>query len=150
MSKKQVKCRDCGFLTIYAVKRTKPIKLAQASYLGQAGLLGGIELIEEGRRKIADGIHFDVSKLGCAKSKWTELDPGDIDAAFAFLKLERDCTQFFPYHPGYSPGEHKELERDERAQTTLRKGMLLAAAIGAGATLITALVTGIVAWLIAR
>jgi hypothetical protein len=131
MAKMKAKCCECGFLACLA-EFTGPIEVPQ---MARTSL-------------IADAVYPDPGRLRCTRELWhVRLEHKPVTDAFQFLNRERDCRWFFPYQPGHSPAEHKELQREERSQRTMVKGMLLAAAIGAVATLVTAGITALVTWL---
>jgi hypothetical protein len=130
MAKMKAKCRECGFLACLA--DTGPIEVPQMART----------------LFIADAVYPDPGRLRCTRELWrVRLEHKPITYAFQVLNSERDCRWFFPYQPGYSPAEHKELQQEEKSQRTMVKGMLRAAAIGAGATLVTAGITALVTWL---
>ena len=96
------------------------------------------ECTQQGRDQIAESKHLDPSILICARHVWSASNFKDKpeDVFFQFLNSNRKCPYFFPYHPGYSPIEHRELQRDAKNQRLLVIGMLLAALIGAVAAIV--------------
>ena len=134
MFRKQVRCRNCGFL---ATTGLQTYSLEEFKVLRELGLAGEVEVEWIGRDRIADGTHQSPELLTCAKRVWASLDmkQKSTDEIFNNLNVSRKCPYFFPYHPGSSPTEHKELQREAKAHRLLTRNMLLAAAIGAGAAI---------------
>ena len=139
---KQVKCCNCGFLAL-----TVPSTLMPAASLKtiqdfkaakELGLFSGHECVQQTREDIAKSKHSHPSLLTCMRSVWSNLDFEDEpkDVIFQFLNSNRKCPYFFPYNPGYTPIEHRELQRDAKNQRLLIIGMLLAALIGAVAAIV--------------
>ena len=123
MFKKQVRCRNCGFLgSGVAFEATSSI----------------IECPQVGRDCIADGTHPNLSTLTCAKNIWivSSLSSKTKTEALEILNSKRKCRGFFPYEAGYPPTEHKELQREDRNRRILLVGMLLAAVISAAIAMI--------------
>ena len=104
----------------------------------ELGLYGIQECTQRGRDQIAESKHSDPDILTCARHVWGRFDFKDKpkDAFSQFLNSNRKCLYFFPYNPGYSPVEHRELQRDAKNQRLLMIGMLLAALIGAAAAIV--------------
>jgi len=104
----------------------------------ELGFYGIQECTQRGREQIAESKHQEPSILICARHVWSRSDFRDKpeDALFQFLNSNRTCPYFFPYNPGYSPTEHRELQREAKNQRLLIIGMLLAALIGAAAAIV--------------
>lgn len=138
MSKKQVKCIECGFLAIdirsdmIALTVNAPEKLEKMHALGMLELL---ELGRSGRKKknVSDSTLEEPQILNCAKHIWsqTELDKKDLSYVDEFLNLKRKCPYFFPYSPGYTPAQHLELQRERTYRRFLIIVSLLSATVGA-------------------
>ena len=96
------------------------------------------ECTQQGRDQIAKSKHSNPSMLTCTRNVWSRSDLTDKSkrAVFQFLTSSRKCPYFFPYNPGYSPVEHRELQREAKNQRLLIIGMLLAALIGAVAAIV--------------
>lgn len=139
---KQVKCCNCGFLALYYIsspqlpKSLKTMQDIQAAK--ELGLFGSHECTQRGREQIAKSKHSHLTNLSCEKNVWVAVDFQDkpTDDFFQFLNSNRKCPYFFPYNPGYSPVEHRELQREAKYQRLLIIGMLLAALIGAVAAIV--------------
>ena len=89
----QVKCIDCGFLSLgeFEVNKVDRILLHCD---GSAGCP-------------------PIDALICHKSLWVDeaLSREGPENIFNFLKQKQPCEFYFKYHPGYSPEAHKELEQ---------------------------------------
>ena len=140
MFRKQGKCCNCGFLALHMP--IPPIPLEQLKLFKEL-LFGYQECLQRGRDRIAEGKHPDPSVLSCTRHVWSYSDFKDkpTDDIFQFLNSERKCPYFFTYSPGYSPIEHRELQREAKTQRLLIIGMLLAALIGAVAAIVAQLIT---------
>lgn len=121
---------------------SRPITLEEVKLLKGLDLLGSQECTQRGRDAIANGTHSGLSILRCTRHVWSYSDFRDkpADAVFQFLNSVGKCPYFFPYNPGYSPIEHRELQREAKTQRLLIKGMILAALIGAGAAIAAQLI----------
>lgn len=142
MARRQVKCCNCGFLALSASTGHWATTLEEVKLFKELGLYGILECTQQGRDPIANRTHSDLSILRCTRHVWSYSDfkGKSKDAIFQFLNSERGCPYFFPYNPGYSPIEHRELQREAKTQRFLIKGMILAALIGAGAAIAAQLV----------
>jgi hypothetical protein len=139
MFRKRNKCCNCGFLGLLSpiplglmsVQTMQDVKAAQELHSNQ-------ECIQEGRDRIADGTHSATIMLACTRNVWSSLDFKDKpkDVVFQYLNSYRKCPYFFPYNTGYSPIEHRELQREAKSQRLLIIGMLLAALIAAVAAIV--------------
>ena len=142
MLKKQVRCSNCGFLAIdikleiLELTRKSPEVMQR---LQAVGMLDLQEVTQLGRRNIAKGESAGPSLLTCAKHIWfkVELENKDESDVQQFFSAERKCPYFFPHNPGYSPVEHKELQRERTQRRFLIIVSVLSAAVGAAiATLV--------------
>lgn len=100
------------------------------------------ECPHQGRERISNGSHASPQMLTCIRYVWTKYDMSEKKKAEILnnLNSNRKCPLFFPYNPGYSPIEHRELQREAKTHKLLLIGMLSAAAIGAIAALIGQLI----------
>ena len=123
MFRRQVKCRDCGFLGALRINRS-------------------VEFFQQGRENIDPGVETGKRELTCTRHIWNYPDFKDkpIDSFLEFLNSKHKCPYFFRYSPGYSPDEHRELQREAKNHKLLLIGMLSAAAIGAVAALVGQLI----------
>jgi hypothetical protein len=142
---KQVKCCNCGFLAIFVemlLPQDEPRTLEELKYLKELEIFGYQECTQLGRDRIVNSTHSDLSILTCTRHVWSRdtLSARKRDDAFNLLNSQRKCPYFFPYNPSYSPGEHRELQREAKNQRLLMIGMLLAALIGALAAIVAQLV----------
>jgi Zn ribbon nucleic-acid-binding protein len=134
MFRKWVECSNCGFL---ALSRPEPELLQELRLWKELDLIGPMECVQGGRNRINDGTHAAPEMLTCIRHVWSsDIEDNRKAEIFNNLNSNRKCPYFFPYHPGYSPVEHKELQREARSQGILIIGMLLAAFIGAGAAIL--------------
>lgn len=117
MFRKQVKCCNCGFLALRgAAVRPTAKTLGDVKLLHDLGFYGVKECTQRGRDQIDDGTHRDVYSLTCARHVWSGLDfkGKSMGEVYWFLTSERKCPYFFPYDAGYSPAEHRELQREAK------------------------------------
>jgi len=138
---KRAKCCDCGFLAWHESLPSIPLSLQTIQDFKVAKELlfhSSSECAQRGRDLIADGTHSNPSSLTCTRYIWSYLDFSDKpkEAVFQHVNSKRKCLYFFPYNPGYSPVEHRELQREAKNQRLLIIGMLLAALIGAAAAIV--------------
>lgn len=139
-----MKCCNCGFLALHVPLSLVPGFLETIETvrdfkaLVELGLYSGQECTQRGRDRIADNTHADPNSLTCTRYIWSYSDSSDKskEAVFQHLNSKRKCPHFFPYNPGYSPIEHRELQREAKTQRLLIIGMLLAALIGAVAAIV--------------
>lgn len=142
MFKKEVKCCECGFLSLsghedilltWIKKEGLQRTLAGMEISEKLGLFGLTEIKHVARGKITNGTLNPV-ELTCARSVWTMYDIREMpkNQALRFLCMERKCPFFFPYHPGYKPKEHLELQRDAAQRQFLIKVSAISASVGAG------------------
>lgn len=145
MSKKQVKCNDCGFLALKKFplrhKTKTPLSILQKMKILE--MLEPKECTTELKKNWAENGDLGSVTVTCYRNMWDSYDHEIIEeeGIYEFLTSERKCPVFFPHNPGYSPIEHKELQREDKTQSLLIKGMILAAVIGA---LIGALITALI------
>jgi len=136
MFKKQVKCFNCGFLSVVGAEDVfEPSgkdPVAQLQLFRELGLIGMLELKQAGREEIAKGT-LSPRLLACARNIWSKYDLRGQSKpnAFKVLTLERKCLYFFPYNPGYTPKEHLELQREREQRRFLIIVSVISAAVGA-------------------
>lgn len=144
MFRKKVKCRNCGFLALHGLQLPHKASWDMIKTAHELGLFASSECIQRGREHIADGTHTAPTTLICTRHVWDGSDFEDKPKGtiFEVLNSPRKCPYFFPYNPGYSPAEHRELQREAKTRTLLLIGMLSAAAIGAVAAIVGQFVAG--------
>lgn len=136
MSRRKVKCYQCGFLALTGAEDTIELKsssaLSQLQALKLLNLLGLLELKQTAREKLARN-DLNPLALTCARNVWSnsELIRQHRNHALHFVNKERKCRFFLQYVPGYSPMEHFELQREREQRRFLIVVSLLSAAIGA-------------------
>ncbi len=137
--RKQVKCTNCGFLglSIPTAFVRQLIKLG-ASFSEMNELLKTKECTSLGRQHIEGGTHDDPGALRCSRNQWSfSLTEFDKSQELRSITSRRTCKFFFPYSPGYSPEEHKELLREAQNRKWLLWAALLGASVGALAAIFT-------------
>ncbi|MCJ7575167.1 MAG: hypothetical protein MUO80_00515 [Dehalococcoidia bacterium] len=104
--------------------------------------LHSMECPQRVRDEMAQRTLSDPDILDCTRHVWSGSSFRDKpeDTVFQTLNSSRKCPYFFPYNPGYSPAEHRELQREAKNQRLLMIGMLLAALIGAAAAIVAQLI----------
>ena len=130
MFKKQVKCSECGFLGIHEVIDGK---------LGETK-----EISAQGRIDPKEWATFDNEILGCLCGQehilvrsTSPLEGYSIKEWHEAVKKPRNCKYYYAFHPGYTPKQHLELQRERVQRRFLIIVSLLSAAVGAGiATLV--------------
>ena len=117
-----------------------PKTLEERKLMKDLGWLDAGEVTQPQRNQMAAGNYNDRIESSyavfCARHAWSEWDFGQEDdeiekALDRELSSDRKCRLFFAYQAGYSPTEHKQLQREAKTQNLLIKGMILASAIGA-------------------
>ena len=135
MARKKVRCIDCGFLSL----------LPPEEFRGKTSAMGihfyG-ECTKFGREAVIQGRHKNPKLFACRRLQWMtdfpkKLAPSQI---FNIIKQYRECLYFILYHPGYSPDEHRELQREKDNRRTIIIASLLGAAIGASAAILAQLI----------
>jgi len=136
MFKKQVKCSDCGFLSLSGAEdiamNSPKNRLEVMQLYKEAGMIGLLEVKQKARERIKEGITNPV-ELSCARNIWTKYDMRKMIPieAVESLNYERTCLYYFRYTPGYKPGEHLELQRERTQRRFLIIVGLLSATVGA-------------------
>ena len=116
-----VKCADCGFLSVVA--------RSDGSYIG-ANRLYRLEGFQGGQvGKVycephcsiyaqdihleplaAEGAYVELTELGrLAELRNAKGEDVTDKAVLANISKPRVCTGFFPWHPGFTPKEHREM-----------------------------------------
>jgi len=137
MFKKQVKCRECGFLSLSGaedIAMSSPKNRLEVMQLyKEVGMIGLLEVKQKARERIKEGITNPV-ELTCARNIWTKYDMREMVAIEAVESLndKRTCPYYFKYTPGYKPREHLELQRERTQRRFLIMVSILSAAVGAG------------------
>lgn len=131
MLRKQIRCIDCGFLG-FGSSRSDSVECP----------------LKKRTIIITEGALREPSYLNCTRGIWRESDLLNKNVSDRpkvigeFVNKGRKCPYFFQYRPGYSPAEHRELEREDKTHKLLTRNMLLAAAIGAGAAILARYLAG--------
>ncbi len=135
MARKTVRCADCGFLSL----------LPPEEFRGKTSAMG-IDFYGDctkfGREGATQERHKNPQRFTCRRLQWStdfpkELTPSQI---FNLIKQERECLFFMLYQPGYTPDEHRELQREKTNQRTLLRASILGAVIGASAAILAQLI----------
>lgn len=144
MARRQVKCSNCGFLASFVSLFRLAKTLQDAKLYQELGFGGFHEFKQEGRDAIAaNRTDIAFSTLCCARAVWSydsDFKEKPQDVVLQFLNSKRKCPCFFTYNSGYSPTEHRELQREAKTRRLLIKAMLLAALIGAAAAIAAQLI----------
>jgi hypothetical protein len=126
--RKQVRCIDCGFLGCRSSGETRDVDL-ECPLKWRTVIIAKGALRQPNDLNCTRGIWHRSELLNRNISDWPKVI-GD------FVNKVRKCSYFFPYHPGYLPSEHRELQREAQTRRLLTRNMLLAATIGAGAAIL--------------
>ncbi len=86
----------------------------------------------------------ETNRIKCLRNQWVfgveAKDDGKHHWANAnSIASERQCVYYAKYQPGFSPEEHKELQREANTTRTIRNATLWGAAIGAIAAIVAQL-----------
>lgn len=119
------------------MSRPEADSLEQLRLLKELDLAAPLEATQIGRDGVADGTHKAPQMLTCIRNVWSRFDMGKKGDAEIFnnLNTNRKCPYFFRYNAGYSPAEHRELQREAKTHWLLIRGMIWAAVIGAVAAI---------------
>ena len=141
--RKKVLCSQCGFLcwTMVSEQGRREIELpAEQRRAFQVARI-------EGRQDYPDGKHAVI--LTCFRGQWHLLDAGPGGGGYLLdshdLREPRHCPHFFRHHPGFSPEEHKDLQREQEVRRWKRRTALMAvagAALGALGSFLYFLLSG--------
>jgi len=136
MARKKVQCVNCGFLS-----RLPPEELRIRAATSPKDHFYG-EVTENGRQAAAKEITPLPQGLLCRRFQWNmEVPTGQTESQiFEILNRERECLFFIAYQPGYTPNEHRELQREKTNQRTILRASILGAAIGASAAILAQLI----------
>jgi len=136
MARKKVQCVNCGFLSMLPPEdlRSKMATSPKDHFYR--------EYLEIGRQAIAKETPPLPQGLLCRRFLWNmEVPKGQTETQiFEILNRERECLFFIAYQPGYTPNEHRELQREKANQRTILRASILGAAIGASAAILAQLV----------
>ena len=142
MFKSQVKCSDCGFLSLSGaedIAMSSPKNRLEVMQLyKEVGMIGLLEVKQKARERIKERTINPV-ELSCARNMWTKYDTRKMISieAIESLNQKRTCIYYLKYTPGYKPREHLELQRERNYRRFLVIVSLLSAAVGAAiATLV--------------
>lgn len=135
MAKKTVRCVDCGFLALLPPEEFRPIP-------PNSGINFYGECTRFGREAVIQERHENPQWFTCRRLQWSTDFPKQLTASQIFntIKQERGCLYFYPYQPGYTPDEHRELQKEKANQRTLLRATILGAAIGASAAILAQLI----------
>ncbi len=135
MAKKTVRCIDCGFLSLVPPKELW-------GHIRESGLDFYGECTKPGREGVTQERHKNPQWFTCRRLQWNTDFPKELTASQIFntIKQERGCLYFYPYQPGYTPDEHRELQKDKANQRTLLRATILGATIGASAAILAQLI----------
>jgi hypothetical protein len=80
--------------------------------------------------------------LACRRFKWSTDFPEKlaVPEIFNLIENERECLYFIPYQSGYTPDEHRELQREKINQRNLIRATFLGIAAGASVTIVAQLI----------
>ena len=135
MFKKQVKCSECGFLSLSGAEdiviSTPKNRLEAMQIFKEIGMIGLQEVQQQAREHINAGTINPV-ELSCARNMWTKYDMRKMIPIEAVRNLnhKRRCLYYLKYMPGYKPSEHLELQRERDQRRFLIIVSLLSAAVG--------------------
>lgn len=134
MARKKVKCVDCGFLSLIPPKEIRLVSKEERDFYGEFTNVGREHVIQEN--------HTSPHSLTCRRLQWNTYLPQKLTPSQIFntTKQERGCLFFISYQPGYSPNEHRELQREKDNQRTIFRASIIGAAIGASAAILAQLI----------
>jgi len=136
MSRKQVTCRDCGFLAEKKWASRKKIKTC--------GDPPTKELTFQDRRQIAAGNYYEpLTILFCMKNIWSDDDPTLTMLDLPRLNSVRECSHFVKHIPGHLPDKHLELQRDEQKEQRVHKRWKIGIIIFIIVTFAAAIITSV-------
>ncbi len=107
MARKKVRCVDCGFLCWLPPEHLRKYFLkSQADF--------HLECSPSSREAVIQKTHTNLQLLYCRRLQWRTDFPEKLasDKIFNIIENERECSYFIPYQPGYTPDEHRELQRE--------------------------------------
>lgn len=131
MARKTVRCIDCGFLSLLPPEEFRgKISELRIDFYG--------ECTKFGREAVIQDRHGNPQWFACRRLQWStdfpqKLAPPEI---FSIINQERECLYFISYQPGYTPDEHRELQREKANRRTLLRASILGAAVGASAAIV--------------
>lgn len=132
MSRKVI-CSECGFLCWHVQHESGegPISIGTVRRLSRKEFQNSKC---EGRNELYDPDNQEICSLGCLRGLWhwsysSEINSESVNADE--LRKPRECSYYVRYEPGYTPEEHKGLQRDQKTNRLLRNATLLGAGVGA-------------------
>ena len=93
-------------------------------------------------------------RASCLREQWvfTRNARQDKEIRYADLKslaVPRQCPYFFKYQPGFSPVEHKEIQREAETRNTTFRATIWGAIIGATAAILAQVLYAVITkWLL--
>lgn len=134
MARKEVRCVDCGFLSLMPPEEVRHAPDLKLDFYG--------ECTKFGREAVIQRRHKNLQWFTCRRLQWETDFPKNLTPAqiSKIIRQERQCLYFIPYQPSYTPDEHRELRREKANQRTLLRATILGAAIGASAAILAQLI----------
>lgn len=135
MARKTARCVDCGFLSLLPPEEFRPVP-------PNSGIDFYGECTRFGREAVVQENHTNPQWFTCRRNQWSTDFPKKLATPeiFNIIKQERKCLYFIAYQPGYTPDEHRELQREKTNQRALLRASLLGAAVGASAAILAQMI----------
>ena len=136
MAKKKVRCVDCGFLCWLPPEHLRKYALkSEADFY--------LECAPRYREAVIQKTYTNLQLLACRRFQWSIDFPEKlaVPEIFNLIENERECLYFIPYQSGYTPDEHRELQRERVNQRNLIRATFLGIAAGASAAIVAQVIS---------
>lgn len=135
MARKTVRCVDCGFLSLLPPEEFRHLP-------SNSGIDFYGECTRVGREAIIQENHTGPQLFTCRRNQWSTDFPVKLSLSeiFNIIKRERNCLYFISYQPGYTPDEHRQLERESANRRTILLASVLGAGVGASAAILVQII----------
>lgn len=138
-NKKNVKCTNCGFLCWDVLSRLDDY----CAVIRHDELMDNFRdrlTLENNHGVFDDVVNEEYNKVACLRNQWIFSNVIVQDNKIRWANIEsitnpRRCFYFVKYQPGFTPEEHKELQREDNTNRIVRNATLVGAVIGAGAAI---------------
>jgi len=140
---KKVTCTNCGFfcwdVSDIRDELSNTLRYDELHYFWR-----NEESLAKSRGTFDDDSLNESNRIKCLRNQWIFSVEAKDDGKHHWantnsIASERRCVYYDKYQPGFSPEEHKELQREANTTRTIRNATLWGAVIGAIAAIVAQL-----------
>jgi len=145
---KKVTCINCGFLCWDVLdirgEFPKTLRYDELDYYWR----DEESLVKIGGR-LDEDFNNETNRIKCLRNQWVYGVDAKFDGKYHWanphsIAGQRLCVYYAKYQPGFSPEEHKELQREANTTRTIRNATLWGAGMGAAAAILAQVVYAII------